>query len=213
MRKKNLFFFFFSLTALFFTVYFLLLFLFFSSLLLALTHAQFFKMAPIPYTLGLHFFLPYPNSRMASPFISSSFPSFHPFTLFTISANHLLWLYFNQNLFIQLSLAEWPCLFLFFFLSAYPTHFGGSLLIKRSQTSHKSWSDMLIKWALEKACGLDAWCSAPNMKGYLKSMERRFWWEIVKKKKKKNHAVDLLNGCFFMIIEGICGQVRILICK
>ena len=43
----------------------------------------------------------------------------------TINASHLLWFYFNQNLFCPFSLAEWPL--------------------------------------LEKACGLDPRCSAPNM--------------------------------------------------
>ena len=49
-----------------------------------------------------------------SPFLLFLLP--HSSHHITINASHLLWLCFNQNLFLQLSLAEWPCWFLFFFL-------------------------------------------------------------------------------------------------
>ena len=65
------------------------------------------------------FFFLYPNGRMASPFISSSFPSFPPSTLFTSSHNkmqaNLSWLCFNQFLFFSSPLAKWPMLFASFF--------------------------------------------------------------------------------------------------
>ena len=58
--------------------------LYFSLLYCLLSLTQLFKTAPSPhYTLGLHFFFPLFKWRNASPFISSSFPSFLPFTLFT----------------------------------------------------------------------------------------------------------------------------------
>ena len=66
------------------------------------------------------FFFLYPNGRMASPFISSSFPSFPPSTLFTSSHNkmqaNLSWLCFNQFFFFSSPLAKWPMLFASFFL-------------------------------------------------------------------------------------------------
>ena len=146
---------------------FLLLSLFFPSLLLALTPAV-LQDWHCPHTLGLHFFI--------HPSLLAEWPLYlfhHLFLLFflphsshqvTINTSHLVRLCFHQNLFLQLSLAEWPLPVSFLLSSACATHCG-SLLIKRSQTSHKSWSessDMLIKWALEKACALDPWCSAPN---------------------------------------------------
>ena len=109
-----------------------------------------------------------PNGRMASTFISSSFPSFLPFTLFTSS--HIkckpTYLDFASTNFFSLAL-PYPndhafYFFLFFLPSACPT--------RLSQPTHadfvhneeklRTMNDMLIKWACLLR-GLDSWCSAP----------------------------------------------------
>ena len=113
-------------------MYFLLPSLFFSSLLLALTHAI-LPNCPNPqshllgllFSLGLHILTP-SGLHFFSPSSLAEWPLYlflHLFLLFsfshssyqvTINASHLLWLCFSQILFLRLSLAEWPCLFLFF---------------------------------------------------------------------------------------------------
>ena len=81
-RRKTLF----SLTALFLNVYVLLLSFFLSSF--ACSHSRNSSRLHLVLTLwDFTSFSPCPNGRMASPFISSSFPSFLPFTLFTSSHN------------------------------------------------------------------------------------------------------------------------------
>ena len=142
MNKKN--FFFLSFTTLF------SLTLFFSSLLLALTHAALLDCTQYSHS---------GTSLLFSPSSLAKWPLYlflYLFLLFflphsshqvTINTSHLVRLCFHQNLFLQLSLAEWPLPVSFLLSSACATHCG-SLLIKRSQTSHKSWSessDMLIK--------------------------------------------------------------------
>ena len=92
--------------------------------------------------MGLHFF----SSRLQM----TEWPLhlfLHLFLLFFLShSSHQITInaspYFDfastKNIFLQLSLVEWPLPVSFLWSSACPTHFG-SLLIKRSQTSHKSW--------------------------------------------------------------------------
>ena len=126
---------------------------------------------------GLHFFssphFKWPN---ASPFISSSFLVFflpHSSHQITINANHLLWLYFNQN-------SHWPndltCFFSLFFSSACPTLFAHfSLKEVRLLTSygrqkwHAHWmSSWQVMWA-----GL--WCIAPRARLVVRLRDIRIW--------------------------------------
>ena len=81
------------------------------------------------FSLGLHILNP-SRIHFFSPSSLAKWPLYlflHNFLLFSLSlysyhvtiiASHLLWLFFNQNLFLQLSLFEWPFLYLFF----HPSH-------------------------------------------------------------------------------------------
>ena len=126
---------------------FLLLSLFFFSLLLAHSLTQFCQttLSPQSHLLGLHFFFPLPKwlNGLSLLFLSPFLPS----TLLT--SNHSKCKPLTLTLLQPKSLSSaligrMALLVSFLFSSACPTHFG-SLLIKRSQTSHKSWSDKLIK--------------------------------------------------------------------
>ena len=112
--------------------YFLLPSLFFSSLSLALIQAILqdctnpqSHLLGLLFSLGLHILTP-SGVHLFNPSSLAEWPLYlflHLFLLFslslssyqvTINASHLLWLCFNQNLFLLVSLAEWPCLFLLF---------------------------------------------------------------------------------------------------
>ena len=114
--------------------------LYFSLLFCLLSLTQFFKTAPVlsltcrdfSFFRGLHIFTPGTSllqpiftGQMASLFISSSFPSFLTFTLFTSSHNKCEPIYLdfaNQFLFFSSPLAEWPLPFVSFFSFFLPSN-------------------------------------------------------------------------------------------
>ena len=105
-------------------------------------------------------FFPYPNGRMASPFISSSFPSFIPFTLFTSSHNKCkpTYLDFASTNFFSSALPypNHPCLLLLSFLSSFST-------VSPKPTNPNNWCWLMLAFVQKWAClsrGLDSWCSA-----------------------------------------------------
>ena len=112
---------------------------------------------PHSHLLGLLLFSWPQMPKWPFPFISFTFSVlFFPSTLFT--SNHNKWKQLNFDFAstkISFCSSHWLnglCLFLFFFLQRVQ-HTLAHFSLERSQTSHKSWSDMLIKWALEKATG------------------------------------------------------------
>ena len=125
MSKKKLSFSFHSLlsSSLYISHNFLFSSLFFSSLLLALTHAV-LQHCTNPHTLRLHFFSSHLQmTEWPLLFISSSFPSFLPFTLFITSHNKCkpTYLDFASTSFFSsaLPLPNDPCLLLLSFRSSF----------------------------------------------------------------------------------------------